>query len=314
MPLQKTTHKDFCSYSHWGAFTKMKVERIPLSGGIGNQLFQVAASFYFGNLQKREIVLTRNIGSSVSDSEKHASLDSLRLPITITNNVSESNLFYRLDRKLIKVFDAYADFRGVQVQREVGFDPEFKVFDGTRELRGYFQSFKYVDNFKTIFESAVNRYSGSQFFCESKILAEKVHPVSLHIRRGDYEMLKGTHGILNNQYYESSLQILGEYHNFDKIWVFSDEPEKARNTLRKSKYFDDMDFRIGSSLNSIETLVMMTLCRGHIIANSTFSWWGAILSKLEKSVIAPQEWFFNGSSPSELLPASWLQNRSSWES
>lgn len=292
----------------------MPVERIPLSGGIGNQLFQVAASHHFAELQNYPITIIRSSGNESTNLSQRHGIESLNLPFLIKFSARRENIIYRLDGKLINVFELYRRFRRVQVQMDVGFDPEFKLLNNTKEIRGYFQSYKYVEKFKHIFQQATNQYLGSTNFCKLRSLSKEVKPVSLHVRRGDYESLKGSHGILSAEFYENALETLGNFHAIEDIWVFSDEPEKAKRVLKESSFFKKMDFEVGCNLNDIETLVVMTHCKGHIIANSTFSWWGAILSDTENAVIAPKEWFYQGNAPKDLLPLEWLKITSLWES
>jgi len=102
---------------------------------------------------------------------------------------------------------------------------------------------------------------------------------AVHVRCGDYG--SDYHPVCTKEYYEQALEIIpGPY------IVFSDEPQKARQILGKLDG-DDNYYHLG---NTYEALHTMTECRRHIIANSTFSWWGAWLADSEQ-VIAPSIWF-----------------------
>ena len=74
-----------------------------------------------------------------------------------------------------------------------------------------------------------------------------------------------------------------------------------------------MNFQIASSLGEIDSLAAMSLCSRHIIANSTFSWWGAFLTDGQSKVIAPDKWFRNGDDPYKLIPNNWTRIESKWE-
>lgn len=101
--------------------------------------------------------------------------------------------------------------------------------------------------------------------------------VALHIRFGDYG--SNYHPICDYEYYKKAIDFFPGY----KILVFSDEPAKAYKLLGNG-------FTYIEGNHSTKDMYLMTLCRGHIIANSTFSWWGAWLSDFD-AVIAPKRWF-----------------------
>ena len=148
-------------------------------------------------------------------------------------------------------------------------------------LNGYFQSFKYFehnrDHILDIFqlphiEELKNKY---------KNLLEK-NTVSVHIRRGDYVSIKHYHSCLSDtDYYEKAINSI----DYDVILVFSDDIEWCKTFFNKKNtfYISDTDYN---------EMFLMSLCKNNIIANSTFSWWGAWLNKnLNKNVIAPTKWF-----------------------
>ena len=107
-------------------------------------------------------------------------------------------------------------------------------------------------------------------------------PVSLHIRRTDYLELDH-HNSLGLDYYEKAL---GEFDSDRTIIIFSDDAEWCK----EQKLFDGDRFLVAEGNINYVDLCLMTLCTGHIIANSSFSWWGAWLSN-SKKVIAPKNWF-----------------------
>ena len=107
-------------------------------------------------------------------------------------------------------------------------------------------------------------------------------PVALHIRRTDYLDLDH-HNSLGLEYYEESLS---KFEDNRTVIIFSDDP----SWCKEQKLFDSDRFLVAEGNSQYIDMCLMTLCVGHIIANSSFSWWGAWLAKTEK-VIAPKNWF-----------------------
>ena len=123
----------------------------------------------------------------------------------------------------------------------------------------------------------------------------------MHIRRTDYTTSNGYHPVQTVEYYKKALEIIGEY---DKLFIFSDDIEWCRNNLK----FDNMIFIEGNT--DIEDLYLISLCKHNIIANSSFSWWGAWLNKNpNKKVIAPSKWFGDMANlnESDIVPEGWIR-------
>jgi hypothetical protein len=149
---------------------------------------------------------------------------------------------------------------------------------------GYFQTEKYFSNVKDIIKK--------DFVFKKDILnpcleyynslgTKKV--ISLHIRRGDYLVNSENHPPCSIEYYEQALK---QFSDYDKVIIFSDDSEWCK----EQELFDGDNFLVSETGDQFLDLCLMTLCNGHIIANSSFSWWGAWLSNTEK-VVAPSKWF-----------------------
>lgn len=148
-------------------------------------------------------------------------------------------------------------------------------------LWGFFQSEKY---FKHIENNIREDFTFREHILEpcKEIVENFDNPVSLHVRRTDYLTNSANHNNLDIDYYEKALK---HFEN-RQIIVFSDDPDWCK----KQKLFSDDRFLISESGDNTIDLCLMTFCSGHIIANSSFSWWGAWLANSEK-VIAPSKWF-----------------------
>lgn len=286
--------------------------RVLLTGGLGNQLFQTAAAYHIRAVTKRETVMVRG-ANSYSKYNHGSQVEKLISNITVEGNGEKANLLIRLDRKFIRSSHVYAEFRRIQVNQQLGFDPDLTVKKHTNELRGYFQSYVYAESLREIYQDSVSRYLSSSPLNIDLQGASTADPVSLHMRRGDYETLRTTFGVLDFEYYENALEELNAHEKIKEIWVFSDDISKALTILSRSRFLKFMNFQIASSLGEIDSLVAMSLCRRHIIANSTFSWWGAFLTDGQRKVIAPDKWFRNGEDPYRLIPNNWMRIESIWE-
>ena len=137
---------------------------------------------------------------------------------------------------------------------------------------------------------------------------QKQNSVSIQVRLGDYLDNKETnsiYGICNKKYYIKSIDKISKLVKNPVFYVFSDQPEK----LSSYKIFDDFNIvNVNVNENSWNDMYLMSKCKYNIIANSTFGWWGAWLNNYNKKiVIAPKNWFANGTKTPDLIPKSWLK-------
>ena len=159
-----------------------------------------------------------------------------------------------------------------------------KFFDNCPDnvnLHDYFQTEKYFKHIRDEIKGDFEFKDEISSPCKDT-MAEIEEPVSLHIRRTDY-ISNPNHSALGLEYYEKALR------TFDKrstIVVFSDDPDWCN----EQELFASDRFLVAEGNVNYVDLCLMTLCTGHIIANSSFSWWGAWLSD-SKKVVAPTNWF-----------------------
>lgn len=170
---------------------------------------------------------------------------------------------------------------------------------------GYFQnvnvlnSTRVMDNLRNM--SLRNRSSEVfKFSTEAKIQ----NPIIVHVRLGDY--LKEKDFInLGLDYYNQALEYLIKEPGKNKIWLFSDNPELAINFL-PMKYHHLVRVLEIPTADATLTFEVMKLGSAYVIANSTFSWWSAILRKdMQATVVAPSQWFVNYDSNRHLIPPEW---------
>jgi hypothetical protein len=158
--------------------------------------------------------------------------------------------------------------------------------DGNISLEGYFQSSKYFNDVLT------RRMLREKFNCSSK---KERYPF-IHIRRGDYLGKSGYHTVLPLSYYESAMSVVKS----DKYYIVSDDMGWVKANFHHNSfiYFDE---------SATDCFRLMTSCDSGIIANSTFSWWGAYLSDSPNTYVAPNDWFGpDGPKRHDLYEEDWI--------
>ncbi|MEK6829645.1 MAG: alpha-1,2-fucosyltransferase [Nanoarchaeota archaeon] len=237
---------------------------ISLQGGLANNLFQIACAYSYGKKYSKELILLNQKKGIV-----HNSISSYR------DSVLKDFYF----------FDTYnlSNFKGL---RESQFCyNELPKIDGNIVLDGYFQSEKYFKEYK---EELQNLFLSDAHI---SLIREKFKDIlnnttcSIHVRRGDYLNFSNIHPVQNMNYYMKAIKSMPKETVF---LIFSDDIEWCKNN------FPDIPekFICIEGQKDFEDLYLMSLCNNNIIANSSFSWWGAWLNKNEnKKVISPSSWF-----------------------
>jgi hypothetical protein len=172
----------------------------------------------------------------------------------------------------------------VLMERVHTFDQELFInCPDNADLFGYYQSEKYFKHIEDEIRQDFTFSEELQGLCDSFIKENFVYRdvISLHIRRGDY-VVNPNHPTQNIEYYRQALNQMPDL----PVIVFSDDPEWCN----EQEFFSSDRFAVSEGNTTDADLCLMSLCKYHIIANSSFSWWGAWLAKSEK-VIAPQNWF-----------------------
>jgi hypothetical protein len=236
-------------------------------GRLGNQMFQYAGLKGIASQNNHEFCIPLCGIFGTNDERVQASdVNLYNFPNIINNKVGMTNY---------KTKD----------ESSFAFDEElFYNCPDDINLFGYFQTEKY---FKHIESEIRDDFSFSKFtnkMCETYIngMFGDSEIISLHIRRTDYVTDSNFH-LLDLNYYQSALEIFSED---IPVIVFSDDPEWCE----KQFFFKNDRFKISKSNNTLIDLCLMSMCNYHIIANSSYSWWGAWLSD-SKKVVAPKKWF-----------------------
>ncbi len=196
-------------------------------------------------------------------------------------------------------------------ERYFHFDPEVLEHIGSVYLSGYWQSYRYFDNIASILRrefSVRSRQMGDNLAMAQLIASTQ--SVSLHVRRGDYvscSLAMRRHGVCPLEYYDAAIRIMADRMNSPHFFIFSDDIPWVQTHIQLQ--YPCTYVTHNGVANDYEDLRLMSQCKSHIIANSTFGWWGAWLSQApEKIVIAPRSWFAGlDYNTGDLIPSSWLR-------
>ena len=246
-----------------------------LQGGLGNNMFQIAAAHSLA-LDNNDISVFN--GDNVG--QVHKNINEYKDNIFKNVNIQKNPKYKKTYN------EPFFNFNGI------------KYMDGLL-LVGYFQSEKYFKhNKKEIIKLFYPNEKHIQHIKEKyeKILDKKT--CSIHVRRGDYLNLPNHHPVCTLEYYNRAIELM----TVDKFVVFSDDIHWCRENFIGDKFI----FIEGNS--DYIDLWLMSFCDNNIIANSSFSWWGAWLNKNEnKKIISPETWFGEDKKleTKDIVPTKW---------
>lgn len=287
-----------------------------LKGGLGNQMFQYACG---------KAILRRNLSRGLPQELKLdatgyariANADTPRLyglsafavtaPLAADEEIRNIKYPYGAASKALRLFRAK-----VLRQFNTHFIPSILERSGDIYLDGFWQSEKYFADIaaeiREDFSLKEKLGAGAEEIAR-QVAAEK-NPVSLHVRRGDYVSVAKTNasfGTCSPEYYRKAIILIRAKAPDARFFVFSDDIPWAKENLDLGS---DAVFVSGTEdIRDSEEIILMSKCRHHVIANSSFSWWGAWLDpNPQKTVIAPLRWF-NGSPRNyrDIVPDSWIK-------
>ena len=275
-----------------------------IKGGLGNQLFQYAVG--------RAVALRHKVP--------------LKFDTTIFETYKLHN-GYRLDQFAIKA-DIAADneiinLKGrnnvlVSVLRKAGLLKRKSYFKEKRSsyfdasvfknnsvyLDGYWQNELYFSDIRELLLKELSpNISMNDLSCAYLECIKQNNSVSIHVRRGDYLNLKNIN-VLDIDYYMKAVKYIRTIVEKPTFFIFSDDLEWCRSSF---SFLDDCIY-VERTQSEIDDLRLMSFCQHNIIANSSFSWWGAWLNQNpNKTVIAPKGWLLNDPGSSDVIPSDWVK-------
>lgn len=279
-----------------------------LCGGLGNQLFQIFTAIVYAIKYSKPFFFLNN--RQLGDGSNGC---------TIRYTYWET--FLSDLKPFLKNMNELPQFKFI-IEKDFAFEELPNIFEnnyGTL-LVGYFQSPKYFDNYKE------NICKMLKIDLKQKLVRKKVNidfdninSISMHFRFGDYKKAPNVHNLMPETYYINALDFM--INNVDSkkdqkrvvlYFCENDSLFEVEEIITKLKQiFTDIIFtRANPVLEDWEQMLFMSLCNHNIIANSTFSWWGAYLnSNVNKIVCYPAQWFSPeaNKNTSDLFPKDWVK-------
>jgi hypothetical protein len=303
---------------------------VSLSGGLGNQLFQLAGAVSVyettdfavewsigitnvnvdGNPEvfdyqiptsihllpkKNPTILQRKLAHLILRRSSSRKVFPGDLATTLISSLLALSLIQYLRTFTRIIFPKNLDANSVESETD---QPEFLI--------GFFHSdvWSRSISIKAILENIEPKVI-DPYVAEMRALADLKKPIVVHIRLGDYEK-EEKFGILPSRYYEEALDRLSELGFNSEIWIFTNDLVKAVDIFPK-KFVSRTKWIPNFSNSSVQVLEAMRLGSAYVIGNSTFSWWAAKLARDKAAkVVAPGPWFKSAPTHLDLLPKNWI--------
>lgn len=239
-------------------FSPMTNVYVNLVGGIGNQLFQIAAGFGYANKYNKNLVL---------DSSRWAGSQGNH-PDTYKHNFLTDFVFSSVHHRTPTTI----------IEPRFNYD-ELPYHKGDVVLSGYFQSSRYFEEYAEGFKKMLNfdKYKNFQLDTLGDLT------VAAHVRRGDYLQHHAVHYVCDTNYFQQAFKQFPD----NKVTIFSDSIDYA------IKEFENDDVHFVVTNDELQTLYIMSQYDNLIASNSSFSWWASFLGKKKDKIIVPDRWFNN---------------------
>jgi hypothetical protein len=277
-------------------------------GGLGNQMFQYASGLGLARKLGTEVVVDNNYYRAIPeiDTPRVYGLDHLNFEVPKVNGIM---LRFFTDGSFIpgKFFRRLTKRYFLQyTEKNLKHDPEMLNQKDKTYLVGNWQNEKYFlhiePEIRTKFQVVTPANAYNQQILQ-QMQGKTV--IGVHIRRGDYVKLQEIHGLAGPDYYTKALAHMAEKFPGAIYLVFSDDPEWCKQNIKPA---GETIYSENDGDHNYEDLRLMYSCSHFIVANSSFSWWGAwLIPNPEKVIVAPQIWFVGEGMESEIVPDRWVR-------
>lgn len=282
---------------------------VRILGGLGNQMFQYASAYAIARARNAQLFIDPH--DYKKGRERAYLLDIFEIDQTI--------IPFRYNKKPKNPLKwlTETEWKRYQVLEECGHHYDEALITRPADyavLAGYMQSplyFQHMDaEIRALFR--VKRGLSEKAKAAHAAIAASPCPISIHVRRGDYlsnPSAAKVHNVLPLDYYKRAIELMQRLHGDGiQYFIFSEEQDVLREEF---DFLPNASFIGGEPEAPWEDMMLMSACRHHIIANSSFSWWGAWLNPdAQKDVIAPAQWFTRDKLAScnvvDLYPDTWM--------
>lgn len=251
-----------------------------MTGGLGNQMFEYA---FFLACKKKGVNIVLNIDMYNINRMHNGYM--LGHAFGIIDNILSTNVLSTFLSRVIRRFCpkglVYNEQYGVYSNK--AFSTKCLYINGVFVGEPYFSNV--IDDLQTVFSFIGIDKRNTNYAVRMNI----ENSVSIHIRRGDY-VGKPKYAVCDKSYFKQAISYINSFVNNPKYYVFSDDPHWSNNFMKQM----DVEYEIiahNKGIDSYKDMYLMTQCKYNIIANSTFSWWGAWLNRYtNKCVVCPKIW------------------------
>lgn len=277
-------------------------------GGLGNQLFQYAAARRLALQNRCPLVVDQHWFDHPRSGETPRPFELTRYSVVMRLATPfELTCWAPMRSRWGRYLSPLLPLRLVR-ERGFEFNPEVLSTPPNSYLSGFWQSEAYFADIRDELLAELSPIAPPEP-CDLKVieLIQRGNAVSVHVRRGDYVSLTSAsayHGLCTLEYYHRAVEHVAERVEDPIFFVFSDDVEWTKANLRLSFLTHYVDHN--EPENAFQDLRLMSLCRHHVLANSSFSWWGAWLShSIDGVVVAPERWYAVDRPTPDLIPTRW---------
>lgn len=284
-----------------------------IQGGLGNQMFQYAAARALSLKNATSLLLDTSFYEQTVSHQGFELNKLFALGLTELSHKEVKSLLGLARHPLVRKLSYLSSLYYAK-------EPCFSFWKGIDNIKGdayldgYWQSERYFLEYEDVIRRDF-QFSSTLFLDEDVKLKQQINDcssVSIHVRRGDY-LSQGAisyHGVCPVSYYEDAVTYICSLVESPVFFVFSDDVDWVKSSFNFLNNASVIYVDKNTGFSSFKDMFFMSICKHNIIANSTFSWWGAWLNRYSaKTVIAPKNWFADVNmqkQTDDLYPESWV--------
>ena len=289
---------------------------VKITAGLGNQMFQYALGRRISYINNTPLILDiNNYSISLATPRKYMlHIFNIKEKFTFFNKIPRKKplrLLRRYTDNLINYYRKSILKLSYIKEKHFHFDPAILTLKDNVYLEGCWQSEKYFYDISDIIRKDFTFKKEPDNI--NRKMIEKIsntNSVCVHVRRGDYvsnPAVAEKHGICSNEYYNTCINFIKEKVSNPHFFIFSDDPEWAQINIKPD--YQATYINHNGSDKDYEDMRLMIHCKHFIIANSSFSWWGAWLGEYsDKLVLAPEKWFNTKELDiKDIIPDRWIR-------